>query len=70
MPVNSTTPIMLKEDQKQLKEVKEIIIICRKAMDVPFELTPSSSTSTPVFVMLLQKNVTGQIADGPYNNQA
>ena len=70
MPVNSTTPIKLKEDHKQPKEVKEIAIICRKSVEVPFELMPSSSTSTPIFVMLLQQNVMGQIADGPYINQA
>jgi len=68
MPVNSITPIKLKENHKQPKEVKEIAIICRKAVDIPFELTPSSSTSTSVFVMLLQQNIMGQIAD--YINQA
>ena len=36
MPVNSTTPTKLKEDLKQPKEVKEIAIICRKFVDVPF----------------------------------
>jgi len=70
MLVNSTTPIRLNKDDKLPKEVKEITIICRKAVDVPFQLTPSSFTSTPVFVMLLQQNVMGQIADGPYINQA
>jgi len=55
MPVNSTTPIKLKDDDKQPKEVKEIAIICRKSVEVPFELMPSSSTSTPVLVMLCSK---------------
>jgi len=70
MLVNSTTPIKLKEDQKQQNKVKEIVIICRKTVDVPFELTPNSSTSTPNFVMLLQQNGMGQITNGPYINQA
>jgi len=35
-PINSTSPIKLKEDHKKPKEVKEITIICRKVVDIPF----------------------------------
>jgi len=37
-------------------------------VEIPNELAPSSSAYTPDFVTLLQQNVMGQIADGPYIN--
>ena len=68
--VNSTTPIKLKEDPTKLKEVKEFAILRRKAVNLPCEFTPSSSSSHPVFVTLLQQNVIGQNSDGPDINHA
>jgi len=52
-----------------LKELKEFAILCRKAVNLPCEFMPSSSSSHPIFVTLLQQNVMGQNSDGPYINQ-
>ena len=60
----------VKEDPTKLKEVKNFAILCKKAVNLPSEFTPSSSSSHPVFVTLLQQNVMVQNSDGPYINQA
>ena len=66
MPINPTTIIELKKGQEKLKEAKKLALICRKATNIPLELVPHSSTSTPGFVTLLQQDVTGHFADGPH----
>ena len=70
MPINPTTIIELKEGQEKLKEAKQRALTCKKTVKIPNEPAPGSSTYTPGFVMLLQQNVMGEIADGPYINQA
>ena len=63
-----TTRTQLKEDPRKLKEVKEVALLCKKVVNLPCEFTPSSSTSHPIFVTLLDKNVIGQTSDGLYIN--
>jgi len=70
LSINLTTIIELKEGQEKLKEANEIALICRKATDMPLELVPHSSASTPGFVTLLQQVVMGYFADGPHLSQA
>ena len=70
MPINSTSIIDLKEGQEKLKEAKQRALTCKKAVEIPNELAPSSSAYTPIFFTLLKQNVMGQIVDGPYINQA
>ena len=59
MPINPTTIIELQEGQEKLKEAKQRALTCKKAMEIPNELQPSSSAYTLGFVMLLQQNVLG-----------
>ena len=60
----------VKEGQKKAKEAKEIATMVRNALNHSPLFMPSSSSSHPVFVTLLQQNVMGQNSDGPYINQA
>ena len=68
--LSPTTPAQLKDAPTKLKEVKEFTILCKKAVNLPCEFTPSSSSSHQIFVTLLQQNVTGQNSNGPYINLA
>ena len=70
MTINPTTIIEIKEGQEKLKEAKKIALICRRATNIPLELVPHSSASTPGIVTLLQQDVRGHFANGPHLSQA
>jgi len=61
-----TSPSQLKEDPKKLQEVKEFVVLCRKAVTMPKEFIHSSLTPCPGFVTCLQQDVMDQHAEGPY----
>jgi len=53
------TAIKLKEDQKRPKEVKQIVLMFRKAVEFNLLLAPSSSMQRPGFLSLLQQEIMG-----------
>ena len=60
----STTASELKEVQKKHKEVKEIALMFRKAVEFNPLLAPNSSTQRPGFVSLLQQEIIGNSHEG------
>ena len=61
------SPTQLKEDPTRFKEVNEFAILCKKAVNLPYEFTPSSFTHNPVFVIGLVQDLVDPRLEGPYN---
>ena len=45
------SPTQLKEDPTRFKEVKEFAILCKKAVNLSYEFTPTSFNHNPVCYM-------------------
>jgi len=61
------SPTQLKEDPTRFKEVQEFAILCKKAVNFPYEFTPSSFNHNPVFVTCFVQDLVDPRFKGPHN---
>ena len=64
-PVHS--PTQLKEDPTRFKDAKEFAILCKKAVNLPYEFTPSSFNQNLVFVTYFVQDLVDPRFEGPNN---